>query len=90
MPKTRFICFDDNGWSDYLFWQKENKKILAKINYLIKEIVRTPFHGIGKPEALKGSYSGLWARRINDEHRLVYVVADDEIVIVQCRYHYSK
>jgi toxin YoeB len=90
MSKTRSLCFDDNGWNDYLFWQKENTKLLNKINSVLKEITRTPFHGTGKPEALKGDFSGLWSRRITDEHRIVYAIRDDQIVVLQCRYHYSK
>ncbi|MBU6338808.1 MAG: Txe/YoeB family addiction module toxin [Rickettsiales bacterium] len=88
MIKNRILCFEKNGWEDYIYWQKNNKKILEKINSLILEIVRNPFTGSGKPEALKANFSGLWSRRINDEHRLVYAIHDDEIIIVQCRYHY--
>lgn len=82
------IMFLDDGWQDYLYWQKTDKKILNRINQLIKEIQRTPFEGIGKPEALKFDMSGLWSRRINQEHRLIYRVKDEYIIIVQCRYHY--
>ncbi len=82
------IMFLDDAWQDYLYWQKTDKKILKRINQLIKDIQRTPFEGIGKPEALKFDMSGLWSRRINQEHRLIYQVQDDYIVIVQCRYHY--
>lgn len=82
--------FDLNGWEDYLYWQNNNKTILKKINSLVKETIRTPFSGTGKPEALKGDLSGFWSRRINGEHRLVYAVSDDRIIISQCRYHYQK
>jgi toxin YoeB len=82
------IIFSENAWEDYLYWQKSEKKILARINTLIKEIIRTPFQGIGKPEPLKHALSGYWSRRINDEHRIVYKVADDSIYIAQLRYHY--
>ena len=80
--------FDQNGWQDYLFWQKEDKQMVKKINKLIKEILRAPYSGLGKPEALKGDLSGFWSRRISQEHRLVYVVFDDHVVVAQCRYHY--
>lgn len=80
--------FLDDAWQDYLYWQKTNKKILKRINQLIKDIQRNPFEGIGKLEALKFDMSGLWSRRIDREHRLIYQVRDDYMVIVQCRYHY--
>ena len=86
--KLKIICFEKNGFEDYLYWQKENKKILEKINLLIQEIVRNPFDGIGKPESLKGDLAGLYSRRINDEHRLVYAIREDKVIILQCRYHY--
>ncbi|MCG8527469.1 MAG: Txe/YoeB family addiction module toxin [Opitutales bacterium] len=84
------VGFEDGAWKEYLYWQKTDKKILKKINDLIKEIKRTPFEGTGKPEALKYDLQGYWSRRINQEHRLVYSVNDNlsELVIVQCRYHY--
>lgn len=84
------ITFSQNSWEDYLSWQTEDKKILKKINELIKDIQRTPFTGIGKPEPLKYDLSGLWARRIEREHRLVYQVRGDELLIYSCRYHYDK
>lgn len=76
------------AWNDYLHWQKYDKKILNKINELIKVTQRTPFEGIGKPEPLKFDLKGKWSRRINDEHRLVYEYADETLTILQCRYHY--
>ena len=82
------ISFNDNGWDDYIYWQNTDKKILKKINVLIKEIIREPFGGIDKPEALKNDLSGLYSRRIDKEHRIVYAVLEQEIVIIQCRYHY--
>ena len=84
------VGFEEGAWEEYLYWQKTDKKILKKINDLIKEIKRTPFEGTGKPEALKYDLQGYWSRRINREHRLVYSVSDclTEVVIVQCRYHY--
>ena len=82
------IIFLDQAWEDYLYWQNTEKSILKKINSLVKEIERTPFEGSGKPEALKHDLSKWWFRRINLEHRLVYRVDNDSIVILQCRYHY--
>jgi len=82
------LKFSDNAWEDYLYWQKQDKKILKRINELIKEIQRDPFKGKGDPEPLKYNWSGFWSRRINREHRLVYAVGNDEILIAQCRYHY--
>lgn len=76
------------AWEDYLYWQKTDKKTLKRINRLIKEISRQPFEGLGDPEPLKHNWSGYWSRRIDREHRLVYKVTDQSIVIVQCRYHY--
>lgn len=83
------ISFVDESWEDYLYWQSVDKKMLKRINLLIKDITRTPFDGIGKPEPLKHQYAGLWSRRINSEHGLIYKVLDDEIWIVKCRYHYD-
>ncbi len=82
------LSFADDAWDDYLYWQKNDKKILNKINRLIKEIAREPFEGIGEPEPLKYNWSGYWSRRITIEHRLVYKVTDDHLLIAQCRYHY--
>lgn len=82
------IMFLDDAWQDYLYWQKIDKQALKRINQLIKDIQRNPFEGLGKPEPLKFDMSGLWSRRINQEHRLIYQIKDDYIVIVQCRYHY--
>jgi len=82
------LIFSSHAWDDYLYWQKSDKKILKRINELIKAIQRDPFEGIGKPEALKHALSGYWSRRINDEHRIVYKVEEDAILIAQLRYHY--
>ncbi|MCZ2223300.1 MAG: Txe/YoeB family addiction module toxin [Chitinophagales bacterium] len=82
------IVWIEEGWEDYLYWQQVDKKTLRKINELIKAIQRTPFEGIGKPEALKENLSGWWSRRINLEDRLVYKVEQNRIVILQCRKHY--
>lgn len=76
------------AWEDYLYWQQTDKSILRKINSLIKEIERTPFEGTGKPEPLKHTLAGWWSRRLNLEHRLVYRVENESIIILQCRYHY--
>jgi toxin YoeB len=81
--------FVDESWEDYLYWQRTDMKVLKKINELIKDISRNPHSGLGKPEALKYKYSGWWARRINQEHRLIYQVNDDEILIAKCRFHYD-
>lgn len=84
----RYI-FVDESWEDYLFWQKTNKKYVKKINDLLKDISRTPFSGLGKPEPLKHKYKGFWSRRIDNEHRLIYTVKDDEILIAKYRFHYD-
>jgi len=83
------IIFSENAWKDYLSWQSEDKKILKKINELIKDISRTPYQGLGKPEPLKHNLSGFWSRRINQEHRIIYQVVQDEILIYACRFHYD-
>jgi toxin YoeB len=79
-----------NAWEDYLFWQKEDKKMLRKINVLIREIQSNPHEGTGKPEPLKYDLAGLWSRRIDREHRLVYRAEGDDLRILACRYHYDK
>ena len=81
--------FSEQAWEDYLYWQSQDKKVLKKINLLIKDITRDSFKGLGEPEPLKYNWSGYWSRRITLEHRLVYKVIDNEIRIAQCRYHYS-
>lgn len=85
---SRMINFTLSAWKDYEYWQGQDKKTLKRINTLIKESLRTPFEGIGKPEALLGDLSGFWSRRIDEQHRLVYAVTDAEIAIIACRYHY--
>ena len=82
------LVFSEQAWEDYLYWQKIDKKLVQRINYLVKEITRTPHTGAGKPEPLKHALSGYWSRRINDEHRIVYKVADGSLFIAQLRYHY--
>ncbi|MCX6269356.1 MAG: Txe/YoeB family addiction module toxin [Bacteroidetes bacterium] len=81
--------FVDESWEDYLYWQKHDRKMLIKINELLKDIARNPFSGIGKPEPLKFKYIGYWSRRIDHEHRLIYRYKDDEILIAKCRFHYD-
>ena len=83
------FVFVEESWEDYLYWQKNDKKMLQKINALLKDISRTPFSGIGKPEALKHKYRGFWSRRIDQEHRLIYKIHEDEIQILKCRFHYD-
>ena len=82
------IVFSANAWEDYLFWQETDKQMLKRINLLIRAIQRDPFSGIGKPEPLRHSLAGYWSRRINDEHRIVYKIEQDELRIAQLRYHY--
>ena len=83
------LVWTSTAWSDYLYWQGQDKKTLKRINLLIKDAIRNPAEGIGKPEALKENLSGLWSRRIDDVNRLVYVIEKDQLVIIACRYHYS-
>ena len=82
------LTFSSKAWDNYLYWQKTDKAMLKRINTLIKDIRRTPFEGIGKPEPLKHGLSGYWSRRINDEHRIVYKVSGNQLYIAQLRYHY--
>ncbi|MDX2498418.1 MAG: Txe/YoeB family addiction module toxin [Desulfobacterales bacterium] len=82
------LIFSDHAWEDYLHWQKTDKKILQRINSLIKEIKRNPFEGLGKPEPLKHALSGYWSRRIDEQHRIVYKASSDSLYIAQFRYHY--
>ncbi len=84
------VGFTDNGWDDYLYWQKTEKKILKRINLLLADIKRDPHssEGLGKPERLKDNLQGYFTRRVTSEHRLVYTIIDDLIIVAQCRYHY--
>ena len=82
------LIFADEAWDDYLYWQKQDKRMVERINKLIREAQREPFSGVGKPEPLKHALSGFWARRITDEHRMVYRVVNDSLEIVQLRFHY--
>jgi toxin YoeB len=84
------LTFSENAWEEYVLWQKDDIRMVKKINTLIKDIQRHPFDGLGKPEPLKFDLAGFWSRRIDNEHRLVYRVVDKEILIYNCRYHYDK
>lgn len=84
------LVFTQSAWDDYLWFQEQDRQLLKRINQLIKDTTRTPFEGIGKPEALKADLAGYWSRRINDEHRLVYGVTKTDLIIISCRHHYSK
>ena len=83
------LIFSEQAWEDYLYWQKTNKKMVKRINDLLKDISRNPFSGIGKPEPLKYKYKGFCSRRIDDAHRLIYMVKDEDILIAKCRFHYD-
>ncbi len=82
------LSWDANAWEDYLYWQKTDKQILKRINELIKDCLRQPFTGIGKPEPLKDNLRGYWSRRINEEHRLIYMAGGNRLFMIQCRHHY--
>ena len=82
------LIFADQAWDDYLYWQKQDRRMVDRINKLIREIQREPFAGVGKPEPLKHALSGFWSRRITDEHRIVYCVEEDALLIAQWRFHY--
>lgn len=86
---TRTLAFAATGWTDYEFWQTQDRKTLKRVNQLIREILRDPFNGIGKPEALRENLSGYWSRRIEDKNRLVYTVRDGTVIIISCRLHYE-
>jgi toxin YoeB len=84
------LVFTVSAWDDYLWFQEKDRPLLKRINQLIKDTQRTPFEGLGKPEPLKADLAGYWSRRINTEHRLVYGVTKSDLVIISCRYHYTK
>lgn len=84
------ITFTEASWSDYIWLQENDKKLLKRVNLLIRDIIRNPFDGMGKPEPLKANLSGYWSRRINSEHRLVYEISEKELTIISCRFHYQK
>ncbi|EIC19844.1 Txe/YoeB family addiction module toxin [Thiorhodovibrio frisius] len=85
---TRSLVWTQEAWADYLCWQSQDRKTLKRINALIADLLRTPFEGIGKPEALRENLSGFWSRRIDQANRLVYAVDTEQITIISCRYHY--
>ena len=87
--KAELLSWTERAWSDYLYWQTQDKKTLKRINKLITDTMRSPFEGIGKPEPLKENLSGFWSRRIDESNRLVYAVDDNQITIIACRYHYE-
>lgn len=87
--QTKIIQWDFDAWDDYLYWQTQDKKILKRINQIVKDISRNPFEGIGKPEPLKENLVGFWSRRIDEEHRLVYAVEESTVLIFSCRGHYD-
>jgi toxin YoeB len=82
------ISFTEAAWDNYLWLQENDKKLLKRVNLLVKDILRNPFDGIGKPEPLKANLSGYWSRRIDSEHRLVYSISTEEVIIISCRFHY--
>lgn len=84
------LSWTREAWTDHTYWHTQDKKTLKRINKLILEVQRSPFEGIGKPEQLKESLSGFWSRRIDDTNRLVYIVEDNQLTIISCRYHYGK
>lgn len=84
------LVFQTKAWEDYIYWQQTDKDKLKRINDLIKDCLRDPFKGIGKPEALRNDFAGCWSRRIDNEHRLIYAEKDKRLHILQCRFHYGK
>ncbi|GAB3433024.1 Txe/YoeB family addiction module toxin [Massilia solisilvae] len=84
----RNLKFTDEAWADYLYWQTQDRKTLKRLNQLVEAAARTPFEGMGKPEPLKGSLAGCWSRRIDEQHRLVYRVTAEDLIVLSCRYHY--
>lgn len=88
--QAKKLQWDFDAWNEYLYWQTQDKKILKRINQLLKDIRRNPFEGIGKPEPLRGNLAGFWSRRIDSEHRLVYAVEEEKVLIFSCRGHYDN
>lgn len=83
------LSFEPQAWDDYQYWQQTDKILFKKLNALIADIRRKPLDGIGKPEPLKHQHSGYWSRRINEEHRIIYTIQEETVLIAQCRYHYQ-
>lgn len=83
------LTWTEAAWDDYQYWQGQDKKALKRINLLLRDTMRSPYEGIGKPEALRENLSGFWSRRINEEHRLVYTLELNDLIIIACRYHYE-
>lgn len=88
MPRR--LIFSPNAWNDYVYWQSQDSKTLARINKLIQDCQRDPFKGVGKPEPLRGNFAGCWSRRIDDTHRLVYRTHVADLEIIACRFHYDE
>ncbi|MCK4504878.1 MAG: Txe/YoeB family addiction module toxin [Candidatus Aegiribacteria sp.] len=86
---SRCLAWTDSAWSDYLYWQGQDRKTIKRINRLIRNTMQTPFKGIGNPEPLKANLSGFWSRRIDDTHRFVYGVSETHVTVIACRYYYS-
>jgi len=87
---TEILPWTKEAWKDYVYWQGQDKRTLKRINKIISDTQRNPFEGIGKPEPLKESLSGFWSRRIDESNRLVYIVDNNNLTIISCRYHYEK
>jgi toxin YoeB len=87
---TKKLAWTDEAWDDYIYWQRQDKKTLKRINKLIEGSMRDPFEGIGKPEPLPENLYGFWSRRIDDKNRLIYAVKDEHITIISCRYYYNS
>ena len=87
---TETLSWTKEAWSDYIYWQGQDRKTIRRINKLIADVQRNPFDGIGKPEPLKENLAGFWSRRVDETNRLVYAVDDGQITIISCRYHYEK
>ncbi|TCK59325.1 Txe/YoeB family addiction module toxin [Seleniivibrio woodruffii] len=85
---TKLVAWTEEAWEDYVWWQSQDRKTLKRINLLVRDTLREPFGGIGKPEALRENLSGFWSKRMDDTNRLVYAVEEDKLVIISCRYHY--
>lgn len=84
------LTWDADAWDDYVYWQTMDKAVLKRINKLLKDMMRDPFSGIGKPEPLVGNLSGFWSRRSDGKNRIVYAVSDDALIIIECRNHYGE